>query len=601
MESDTQTLPPKRRKMGRPRKPEPGAPTPQSAPIEALPPVARMLPLAEMIRYWRSIPRDVCNSRVIVYAYRILPKLDALQPLSREQLDQIAQKKRSQPETNIGKFTNPDDWDPERCIQQCLERWGAGNYAFYLNDTHPSSKGTKCTGTTKDDDPSLGNFENYPPVLNPKEVLLEWDKNQPYIRWARKNGIKLFGDPDGQAPSSVDEENDNMANVAAIEKLTDALVDATSRRDQAAAPPPPAPSSGADISGLRTALEIIRDGVKIRDEATVRSEDPSQRTKDLIALMQAAHPPQAPAQGGSEVVGLLSQMLASEKDRSIQMLQMERERSKSEKELMERFFTIQIQQMQSRTDSLEKSISELRAAPAKPAETEHAAGGLEGTLVKSLSGAIKEFITEKMAGDGKPDMPWWGTLLQEGLPEVLDTAKNIMANVAAMRAGAPPVAPTTVVEADGEQPGQQIQESPQIAMLRELHGAMIEAMRASRAGFEFGGLIIEQKGEVAYNYIANMGEGGIQSLLQSYAPLWADLMHPTIGPARTQQFIKEFLLAPRAMEAAAAIRLARQQAAQRARMPRPEGGRVVNGQGQPVAQPGKVAEQHQGPVVVKPQ
>ena len=56
MESDTQTLPPKRRKMGRPRKPEPGAPTPQSAPIEALPPVARMLPLAEITPDAQVVP-----------------------------------------------------------------------------------------------------------------------------------------------------------------------------------------------------------------------------------------------------------------------------------------------------------------------------------------------------------------------------------------------------------------------------------------------------------------------------------------------------------------------------------------------------------------
>ena len=230
MPTDTEEKPVKTRTKHR-SKPAASAPAaPKSPPEVALPTVKRSLPPAEFFRYWRSIPPEVRDSRVVVYAYRLLPLLDCLQPLTPEEQEEIRQKKRERPTTNLGKFVDPEEWSPDSYAQQCCEKWGAGDYSFYLNDVHPSVKKTVCVSCTSGEG-SLRDWDSFPPVLDAKSVVLTEQKNQAYIRWARVKGIRLFGESE---IGTSDEEN-NMAQVAqvsAIDKLTDTVVQLSQDRDK---------------------------------------------------------------------------------------------------------------------------------------------------------------------------------------------------------------------------------------------------------------------------------------------------------------------------------------------------------------------------------
>jgi hypothetical protein len=307
----------------------PAAPIVSSQPDRAnVPPKPkRELPPEQFFRYWASIPERERSEWFKCYVYRGLPVCDVTQTLTPEELRLIAQQKMRKPEVNVAKLTEPID--PDHWREHILNKYGAGDYGFRLNDQHPSVKQSICFTTIDKESGGIEfrDWDSYPPVLDPKEVVLTEESNESYIRWARLKGIKFPGDAEIHQATREGEETEMASVVETITRHNETLQDKVVELSEKLSRPPvanpsPAPDAAAraQLGGVETVVEASKAGMKIMGDAmskvlesSVRNSDPAERLKESIEIAKLIAPaPAAKDNSSSEMLAFLRMQTAGE-------------------------------------------------------------------------------------------------------------------------------------------------------------------------------------------------------------------------------------------------------------------------------------------------
>jgi hypothetical protein len=497
----------------------------------------------EFFRYWASIPEKERDEWFIAYIYRGLPMCDNLQPLSPEDLRLISQGKKKRPDKNQDKVTAP--LDPDNWRQQMLDRYGAGDYGIRLNDQHPSVKTTVCF--TAIDAESGGkefrNWDSHPPILNPAEVILTEDANQPYLRWARTHGIKFPGDPGtetGPPDPTEEQEQEDMANAATVvdsvlrnqKDLTDKVLQMASERTAPAAAPPPDAAAKGELAGIANAnrgaeigMEFIAKSMGKIMETQAKAADPTEQLKSVVEVAKLMLPA-APSNNGTDAMLAMMKMQMDAQEKNFErILKMQ---SDAHKESME--------MMKSRLDKVE---AERIAAPSGKAVNEL---DMLDRLIQYKQKTDEFLESNAPVASG----PAW-------LEPTLNFAEKAMGNIvtglqtlAALRNapqpnanGATPAAVAELPAAKAPEESKEIQERRHYAQL--IHPHLVAAMKVNTPGHEFAASLIAQVGEQTYNSLAKDGYQGLIDFLRLHPPLYQELMQPPIGGTVLDQFIGEFL------------------------------------------------------------
>jgi hypothetical protein len=518
-----------------------------------VPPVPKAsLSPEELIAYHRSIPELERNAWFIGYIYRGLPICDNLQPLSDADIKLIQQKKKKKPVTNIGKLIEP--LDPQNWQQQILDKYGAGDYAIRLNDQHPSVRGTVCYCAIN---PETGgdrfrDWDNYPPLLNPEEVVLSEEKNQGYVRWARLHGIKFPGDPQFEETiEPTEEETTDMAALEAVMKqnkdLTDKVLQMASDRPAQPAPQAASAAARAEAGSVETVVEASKQGTRIMGdimktvlESNIRNNDPAERMRETIEMAKLLTPPPAPANNGaSEMMALMKMQMEASDKKWEAIMQMQKD---SHKESME--------MMKSRLDALEREKS---AAPT-------VSGGSPEAVLDGLIRMKEKLDTLTDSGAPQSSGPAWLEPTLNFAEKAMGNIANGLQGIAALRA-AEAQSPRPAAPAAGELPPAKVittQESKE-TMERRNHAIMIgphliAAMKSGSSGNDFAAALIHQTNQGAYDSLAQNGYQGVVDFLRLHEPLYQELMQPPIGGQALDKFIMEFLDRGKVNESLALLR-----------------------------------------------
>jgi len=548
----------------------------QSALLPLPKPRLSQLPPQEFFEYWRSIPENLREDRVIVYPYRLLPKIDVFQPLSEEDLELIRLKKKPPPPKNIGKLVEP--LNPEHWALELAKRWGAGDYLLRLNDTHPSVKRTVCMTASEGEQP-LRDWSNFPPLLNLDQVVLTEKSNQPYIRWAHLNGIYFPGEPEFQAR----EEGSDVANVEAVNKLTDTVVKLSEDRARDKPASDFSSTAGAKTlevmaSAATAGQKIITDAITTAQSMAATAADPLGQAGKVIEMVQkmmpAPVPPSVPVASGPsafmEAFTLFKELLAIQNATNERMHQ----------------------DMAARLKSTEDSLREMTSKAMAAANPSPSKAGQFGILDDILS--VKEKL-DRLTGTGGPDngLPAWAPFALRGAEMIINGAQNIVHNVAAMK-GIQNLAPPVPVSAEEveqlpEAPSNETTGVPEVntedmmykMYARQIHRPLVEALTAGEPGRKLGGRIVVQAGEPVYRFLVGLGPQGVIGLLQKAPEVWADVVR--FG-SRAEAFIVEFLRPDLVMPEADAMRTMMQEpVGTTAGVPRRPPGRTVLGpDGRPI-------------------
>lgn len=507
-------------------------PVPTGEPDHSLVPVARKrnLPPDEGIAFWNSVPERERDKWFMAYLYRDLPVCDSLQPLTADELRKIEKNKRLAPEVNCGKLSEPlanDTW-----LQTVKDRWGAGKYHLRINDQHPSVRSTVVEIQID----AGREWNTNPPVLNIEEVVLSAPENEPYLRWARLRGIKFPGDPGTEDPTTPFDNEEDMANVAAVEKLTDALVDATRNRPQAVpAPAPAAPDRSNEIlaDAALKGQQILLDSIKAQGKA----QDPMEFHKAVTEAAKAMVPAPTAPSNNSELLTMMQLMMTQQRESNERMLAQLEKRLESAERAREAAET----RAQAVLHPPAPTVSPTVANPVKDAID----------LIKGLN-SLKE-TAGSLLGDAvtDADTPWWGRVLSK----VADAAPGMLYNASVIRTGqgnpVPPpdlepelVAKETQPETPGLTEPAQEEALNEKRIANELHAPLIDALNKGRRGFEFAaGMIMMPKilgfpGSVVYEMAISQGESGLMNILKQDPDLWAKLVRI---PTQFQNFLTEFM------------------------------------------------------------
>ena len=521
---------------------------PKKEPFEPFPvPRRQVLPPREFFEYWGRLGPQFAK-RLMVYAYRKLPICDVLQPLSSEELQAIRDHQKREPEKNIDK--------PERCFveltdldqwgRQLAERYGAGDYHFKLNDTHPSVKKTICMMTTKGEVGELRDWDSFPPVLKLEEVVLTEEVNQPYLRWARAHGIRFPGDPN-YGTDGVEE--DDMANTTVVEKVLEQNAALTQQVIAKAKEEQPKPAGNAappaDIATL------ITEAVKQSSDQAYKNSERGQEF--LLGAVKAANDLNAkaadPASHTNQVIEMAKVLSAP----------------------FERILDIQQKSAAAVIESLTKRIeaAETRMTAATTAANPSAAATAAGDQF-GLGDIVKDIVRKKLLGEDEPESfipsgkghPWWA----EGILKLIDVgpqfagqiafgikaaalaAANAPANGTAP-AGAPvqtatvPVMPNAPSIPQHQPTPQEQAQMQQIQILKSLEVPLERALSIGQHGSDFAVEMIRAQGTPdLYNALSSQTAPQLMQQLQQLQFMGVGIWSIALKfPQRFESFLTEFL------------------------------------------------------------
>lgn len=498
----------------------------------------------ELFDYWKSIPEEHRVNYITVYAYRTIPVLDVTQPLSAEQLEEIRKKHKPKPSINIGKLYDPID--PEAWADFCIDTWGAGDYHFKLNNTHPSVKKTICMATTSPkDDPRFREWDNYPPVLKLDEVVLAEKENQPYLRWARMKGFRFPGDPDQPTEVETPKDTEDMASQnESISKLTDTVV--RMAENAASARPQPVPidtrrdaASEASLetaklvaSGGKMALDIVTDAMRSQAAANLKAADPTEHFNKVMELAERI----APKQTGPSLVELMTmmnQMTATQASQTNAMIAaMQASNLATQQQLAARLELAEKQNHELMNKLLDRqNPPPAAAAPASPVSS-----------LKEVLEVVKLFRngTESLAGESAGAPTTWTDVVAEMLPKALDTVQTVAGAYMSRPNPSPGLQPNAQPAMPGGAPAipqqtQQPRDAEMDMVVLILKPLLSQAVASNLPGNIFAAQLVAKFGEDAYNRATAGGEAGLMALVQKDGELLA------LAQRAGQQFISDFL------------------------------------------------------------
>jgi hypothetical protein len=482
----------------------------------------------QFFKYWQNLPQE-CLDRCAVYVYATWPVLDHLQVLSPADRELIRLKKRAKPVTNIAKPDRPfdsDDWEME-----ILHRWGSGNYHFKLNDVGAKGfselvpKSICMCNVTRLENPE------YPPVRDIRIIDMSHPDNQSYIAKLRMQGVRFPGD---EIESTIQKEDDEMANIAAVEKLADTVVQMT--RDNQADRNRTAPAAAApDVQGLAGAkavesvaegakqgMAIISEAVKTANEMQAKAQDPRQYIKDMHEMVSMMQPATQKESGGDSAI--------------LAMMKMQHETHMAEMRAMNE--RLAASEMRSQT-LVDKLISKPADEPSKRPR------GLVEELkaLNDIKDTLREFIGDGDGGAG--DIPWWGGAIMKGLEVLPGAVTNFMSNLAVARTGQGQPVPPVETEVEDDEPAQIEPAKPTgpdamiIDVLSKLKDPIVQALANGTPGSDFAAALIhESKNEQLYKFLSAQGKAGLFTIMMKHPDLWRETRPYS---QRLEKFADEFL------------------------------------------------------------
>lgn len=505
----------------------------------------RLLEAKEFFSYWHSIPEPERSEWFMAYVYRKYPICDIYQPYTKEQRRLMDKKELKKPETNCGKLNEP--LDPEDWELQVYERWGAGDYQIRLNDQHPSVHKTVTECHIR----GLRDFDNFSPVLKLEEVVLSEEINQPYLRWARLNGMKFPGDPGTESgPDEGQEEQDEMANAAPIvqdalkhaERMTDKVLEMANERQNRSGPTvePDAASRAqlgaveAVVEGSRVATKIMGDAMKQALDGAARNNDPREHLKDVIEMAKILQPPAAPPQQNNDMA-MMKLMMETQEKNFERVLSSQRE---SHKETIE--------MLKSRLESLERE----KSAPAAATSSDEAVIEKYARIRKSL---------KAIEGEDEPaPVPTsiWERLGERAI-ENLDKLPAVMDVLAKMSAAAVPVVAAPAPAPAPQPQVQPPQESEAIVKKRmyrkQFQPYLLDSLKKGQPGWDLAAGLITAAGPEAYESLVAEGYNGLLEFLKLDEGMFAELITPPLSSVALDKFVNEFLMREKVAEAVAKL------------------------------------------------
>ena len=414
---------------------------------------------------------------------------------------------------------------------------------------------------------------DYPPVRDIRLIAMDHPDNQSYIAKLRLQGVQFPGD---DIQESIQQEEDDMANVAAVEKLADTVVqmarDNTRNNQQ---PQQPSAQSQADSKAVEAVAAGAQQGFKILGEAMEKANALSAKAADPLETIRAL----------KEVASIIAPAPTPPKDDSalLAIMKMQHDSHMAEIKSMREEIAAERARNQALLDKL---IS-------KPESTERPRSFIQE--LKTLSEG-RDVIKDLFGMGGEEEsLPWYGSALMKALEIIPGAVTNFMHNVAVARAGqgvpqAPPDSEVTEEETEPakiEAPKPPSQDAIIINTLSQLKDAIIQALATGAPGYDFAAALIhETKSEQLYGFLSSQGKAGLFTILQKHPQLWAETR--PFAP-RLEKFADEFLDRNRVNEALS-VANSRPNGAP---APPTSAGRVVIGpDGQPI--------QHQGPKINKP-
>jgi hypothetical protein len=495
-------------------------------------------PPEKFFPYLRNLPQE-CQDRSIVYVYATWPVLNHVQVLPPEEQEAILKKRKPFPQTNIAKLSQPfdtDDWEME-----ILHRWGSGNYHFKLNDIgvpknaeFPNKHIAMCDVRRLED-------PQYPPVRDMRLIDVSHPDNASYIAQMRLKGVKFWGD---DAQSEIQKEDEEMAQVAAIDTLTAALVESTKRERTEAKAAPAAPPDVQGLAGAkavesvaegaRQGMSIISEAVKTANDMQAKAQDPKKYIEDLQAVAQMMQP----KNGGGDDSPMRDMVKMMHESHIASMDAINKRLESAEtwnRQLLEKIMTKPAEPASSTIDKPKSFIHQ----------------------IKELA-EVKDVLRDLLGGESD-DTPWYAAVGLRALDTIAANATNFMHNLAVARSGmGEPVAPPEGEAEATDQPGPARPAQPAgkdaiiFTVLTNLRPPLLEALSTGVPGFDFAAWLITQNGDDRlYNLMAAEGKQGLFNLMQKHPQLW---METRAHAVRLDSFADEFLDKEKV---AAAIQLAR--------------------------------------------
>jgi hypothetical protein len=491
------------------------------------------LPPEKFFKYWTTLPQE-CQDRAAVYVYRNWPVLNFAQILTPEEQELVRSKKKMLT-TNIAKPEKPfdtDDWETE-----IKNRWGSGNYHFKINDVgvkgyqeFPPKKICQCNVRNIQD-------ADFPPAIDYRTLDMSHPDNASYIAKLRLQGIKLPGD---EVEAAIAHEEEEMAQVESISKLTDALIESTKREKVAPQQAAPAPAPDLANKASEKAIEIMGKLIEQTNAIQATKGDPKEYIKDLQSVAQMMQPPTPPPDTAKHADdSALRDMMRMQHESHIASLDAINKRLES-------------------SEAWSRSLLEkLLAKPSEPPSSTIDKPKSFIHQIKELA-EVKDVLRDLLGGESD-DTPWYAAVGLRALDTIAANATNFMHNLAVARSGmGEPVAPPEGEAEATDQPGPARPAQPAgkdaiiFTVLTNLRPPLLEALSTGVPGFDFAAWLITQNGDDRlYNLMAAEGKQGLFNLMQKHPQLW---METRAHAVRLDSFADEFLDKEKV---AAAIQLAR--------------------------------------------
>lgn len=480
---------------------------------------------AVLVKWWTELTPEQLE-HLAVYVYRKWPVWDA------KRFDPKAQ-------TNIRMYTGPCPFSLDHWERDILTEFGSGDYSFSINDDAINRWGIMFKG--------MRDFDNYPPLVDIRLVMLDDPANKSYVDWLRVRG-RLDG-------IDLKENGDNMANNEALnrsldmnERLTDRVIDLSA---VAAGKPAEidtrarAEMRGMELvqEGAKETISFMRETMSEITKSQTQNADPLQMVDRIISLTQGLN------KGDGRADELAKQML-----------EMERRRG----------------------DDLREEMKELRAEMRNVRENGGSGGGFGGIIAQLKDvGGIKDILTdlglikgsvteqseEKSTTPNSFKAMIFNSLLQQA-PQLIGAgglnglASTLMNGLAFMNrpAGAPgqpapqqPQSQQPAVEAAPAAPPPNINGFPMpsptgnatvdplLQYVWRITPALLHHMGTeSLNGYTFARWMIDSdaSGRQNYNMAKEAGSESFSQLLEMYPPVWSILVKT---PVTLKTFMEEFL------------------------------------------------------------
>lgn len=426
----------------------------------------------------------------------------------------------------VAKAFHPELPDSDQAF---IDRWGAGDYMFYLKFNPVGGKRrTLCQGWVK----GTHDFRTYPPVDDRIDDVANLDLFDPgngsYIKWLKSQGKIKDEDKDEREKEEMSAQAEVLGKVIEQNtKLIERTLDAAERRNEPAAPVAPAAVPGQETETML--------GIFERLQALIGA---NKTGSDVPALMQSAI--------------AMAQAISKANDPAPYMERIQ----KLETEIRQR----ESEQRAKELSDITEQLRDLKASGGAPLQT---------VPTKSLVEQIKdarEMLDQLGMGDDGPTrngskMPWWAEtflpLVEKSLPQILN-----LGMAALMPRAQPQPTPAAVPLHQHPQqqpvpqqqiPGPQLVQQPPapqaqpqadpqqqaiLEILTAIAGPVVSSIANGEGGDDFADQFITEHGQRGYRMISQFSAEEITQTLYGF-PLTAGNM-AQFPRDRVLKFTEEF-------------------------------------------------------------